>query len=153
MTTIRLTTFTSLQESEKDIIYLLTSVDTKEKEAIFKAHREKEDYKIQVNDNLFVSISNIVSFGTTNNAKPSSISSYVGYLLGPKQEGDRERHYRDYSMAEEKQDNTKHYINICSDRAASARSAFKSLKEEYCFLWILKCKPENFYEICNIYNI
>lgn len=153
MTTIRLTTITSLRQRNDNNIYLLTSVDEKEKDAIFKAHKEKEDYKIQVNDNLFIDIKNILSFGSVATAKPGNITDYVGYLLGPKQGGSREKHYRDYALNEKQQDNTKHYINMCVDKVSSAKSAFKALKEEYCFVWYIPCELENFYSLCNIYNI
>lgn len=130
---------THIKLSEKgDTIYILSGIS----EALFKLLKEghnKKDFS-EFNKKSDIITEGIIKAGAKEKAKARHISSYVSYLKGYHPRGsinnyNRRVQFRDYTRTEEQQLKNAHLVAVCSDSTSSAKTAIKSIKENYLVLW------------------
>lgn len=139
MTTIYLST-------KKRVAYYLTSITAKQKEELYEIKNIKDINKsINAFDELSIlwgiNCNGILKIGETSKIKYNALYNYIGWFKGKDTSAtgsvgyNREIHYRNYLITEERQKVNMHLINHCQDSNMSITSALKILKDEWTILW------------------
>jgi hypothetical protein len=116
--------------------YFLTDITSNQKELIIASHKQGKLDTLSIPE-LDIDFTKIIKLGSKEEAKPTNLSGYVGYLKGyaPRFGSNRKLQYRDYIRTEEEQLKNAHLVATYEDSIGSAKSLIKSVTQSHMVLW------------------